>query len=106
MEFVNGLPEFCFQTNNMNEEVILIKRGENGYHRYYDGTIKGKEAAAELNERLGITPAQAEAMLVGSMFGWHVPGARPEMYSEDGRPRELVMALNAVREMNEGNEKA
>jgi hypothetical protein len=29
-----------------------------------------------MNEKLGVSPAHAEAMLVGSMFGWDVPGAQ------------------------------
>lgn len=33
--------------------------------------------AAEHNARHLITAEQAEAMQVGSMFGWHVPGADP-----------------------------
>jgi hypothetical protein len=79
-----GLPEFCFGTDPITNEVILIKRGEQGYYRYYNGTLKGKEKARELNEQLGVTIAQAEAMFVGSMFGWHVPGANPDRYNEDG----------------------
>lgn len=35
------------------------------------------QMAAEFNAREGVTPAQAEAMQAGSMFGWHVPGADP-----------------------------
>ncbi len=34
----------------------------------------------------GITPAQQEAMLVGSMFGWDVPGADPDHYDKEGNP--------------------
>lgn len=33
-----------------------------------------------LNKELGVDEATAGAMLVGSMFGWHVPGADPDMY--------------------------
>jgi hypothetical protein len=29
-----------------------------------------------MNGNLGVSPAMAEAMLVGSMFGWDVPGAQ------------------------------
>ena len=36
------------------------------------------------NAAHGVTAGQAEAMLTGSMFGWHTPGANPDNYNEDG----------------------
>ena len=38
------------------------------------------ELADELNENLGVTPAQRQAMEIGSMVGWDVPGADPGNY--------------------------
>lgn len=38
-----------------------------------------------MNHELGITPAQAEAMKVGSMFDWNAPGADPKNYDENGK---------------------
>ena len=38
----------------------------------------------EMNEKLGLSKGQAEAMKVGSMFGWHTPAANPESYDKDG----------------------
>ena len=38
------------------------------------------ELADELNEKLGVTPAQRQAMEIGSMAGWDVPGADPKNY--------------------------
>ena len=40
-------------------------------------------AANEMNRELCISPAQAEAMKVGSMFGWNVPGADQKNYDEN-----------------------
>ena len=34
----------------------------------------------------GMTKAQAAAMEAGSMFGWHVPGADPKNYDDNGLP--------------------
>ena len=41
------------------------------------------ELADELNEKLGVSPIQRQAMEVGSMCGWDVPGADPAKYQED-----------------------
>ncbi len=76
MNIVNGLPEFCFSVNNITNEVILIKRGESGYYPYFDGIYKGEDYAKRRNDEFGITPAQVDAMVIGSMFGWDVPGAK------------------------------
>ena len=40
------------------------------------------ELADELNEDLGVTPIQRQAMEIGSMAGWDVPGADPKHYEE------------------------
>jgi hypothetical protein len=77
-----GLPEFSFAKLPTTGETIKIVRGESGY-RVND---KYKTANAdELNETLGVTKAQAEAMMTGSMFGWHVAGANPANFDENGK---------------------
>lgn len=82
MQIENGLPEFCFALHDITNEVILVKRYETGYYRFYDGIYKGQEKVDSLNTDLRVTLEQAEAMKVGSMFGWHVPGANPERYKQ------------------------
>ena len=47
----------------------------------------GRLEAAEMNREIGVTPAQAEAMKAGSMFGWMVPAAFSERYDETGRAK-------------------
>jgi hypothetical protein len=80
------LPEFSFTTLLATNEVVLIKSFEKGgYYPYYDGAFKGKEEAARLNAELDITPAQAEAMRMGSLFGWGTKYADPETYDENGK---------------------
>lgn len=51
-------------------------RGESGYR---PASITDVE---RYNSALGVTPAQAEAMLAGSMFGFDVPGADPLNYPQ------------------------
>lgn len=41
------------------------------------------ELADQLNEQLGVNMWQRQAMEVGSMRGWDVPGADPAKYQED-----------------------
>ena len=81
-----GLPELCFSTLKTTGQLICIKRGETGYYpSEWDTGDKERnvELADELNEKLGVSPIQRQAMEVGSMAGWDVPGADPAKYQED-----------------------
>ena len=78
-----GLPELCFSTLRTTGQLICIKRGESGYYPSdWDTGDKERnvELADELNENLGVTPAQRQAMEIGSLVGWDVPGADPGNY--------------------------
>ena len=82
-KLAEGLPELCFSVLPGTGDLICIKRGESGYYPS-DWSTNDKEQNAELadynNERLGVTPEQRQAMEVGSMAGWDVPGADPANY--------------------------
>ena len=82
-QIADGLPELCFSTLMTTGQLICIKRGETGYYpSEWDTGDKEQnvELADELNERLGVTPTQRQAMEIGSMAGWNVPGADPKNY--------------------------
>ena len=91
-----GLPELCFSTLASTGQLICIKRGETGYYPS-DWDTGDKEQnvgkADWLNAKLGVTPIQRQAMEVGSMAGWDVPGADPAKYEEDYQPQMGGMTL-------------
>lgn len=72
------LPPRCFASipSSRGPRTVLIIRGVPGYTDM-DTSI----TVHDLNSALPKppTPEQVEAMLVGSMFGWHVPGADPDI---------------------------
>ena len=79
----NELPEFYFFVLPDTGEPVTIRRNERGYHRPDWNTsdkIRNQEIADFQNKKLGITPAQRQAMECGSMFGWSSPGANPQLY--------------------------
>lgn len=84
----SSLPEKCFGTLPSTGELIIIKRGEEGSTPAGASAQgkTGKEAADIANAAMGVTKAQAAAMLSGSMFGWAVPAADPKNYDETGSP--------------------
>lgn len=78
-----GLPRYCYGYLPTMKEEIRIDFAESGYTPYRK---QGNgRAAKEMNCELGITPAQAEAMKCGSMFGWNCPAADPKNYDENGK---------------------
>lgn len=69
------LPRVCGARHPTTNEPILIKRGINGCFKMKDGFDP-----EFFNKKFSITEAQVEAMLIGSAFGWDVPGADPDNY--------------------------
>ncbi len=85
----SDLPEVCFSILPSTGDVIIIKHGESGYYRCEYSTEDkafNREFANDRNANLGVSKAQVEAMLAGSMYGWDVPAADPKSYDENGTP--------------------
>ena len=81
-----GLPEFCYVESPITGEVVLVKRGIEGYF-----LIDQCESAESLNIRLGITAIEIKAMTVGSMFGWGSEGADPKLCAKELEDMEPVI---------------
>ena len=74
----NELPEFYFFVLPDTGQLVTIRRNEHGYYHSdwsTDDKVRNQEIADFQNQKLGITPAQQQAMECGSMFGWKSPGA-------------------------------
>ena len=79
----NELPEFYFFVLPDTGQLVTIKRNEQCYYHSdwsTDDKVRNREIADFQNRKLGITPAQQQAMQCGSMFGWKSPGANPQFY--------------------------
>lgn len=70
----NGLPLWCFVQNPGSNETVIVDFPKYGYSRL-EIPIPWKKAR-QMNRKMGITEQMEEAMLVGSMFGFHVPAAQ------------------------------
>jgi hypothetical protein len=72
-EVLADLPEFA-AAYSMNNEPVILKRGKTGH--YWSMPVGW--TVATWNRHHNVTPAQAQAMLNGSLFGFHVPMADPK----------------------------
>lgn len=79
------LPDVCYTILESTGQLIHIIKGKEGYGIpawNTDSAEENRKLADLFNEQLGITPAQKQAMEVGSMFGWNTPGADPRTYEK------------------------
>ena len=82
-EATNGLPDICLTTLPSTGALICIKRGIMGYSPsdWETGNAgKNRRLADYYNQKRGITKAQEEAMVCGSMCGWDSPGVDPKQF--------------------------
>lgn len=66
--------------------VAIVRNNCAGYWLIALADDKPSAAAqiAAINLALGVTPAQREALLAGSLFGFHTPAADPASYTPAG----------------------
>lgn len=85
----DDLPATCFSVLSGEGSLVILKRGEKGYFPsdLDSGNVDENRKIAEFeNHRRGINPAQVMAMQIGSMCGFDVPGADPQIYFDEARP--------------------
>lgn len=85
----SSLPDQCYVFVQSENKIGIVNKGEKGYIDSKSANGKPSENRAlvdDLNGKLGITKAQAEAMKVGSLLGWDCPAADPKNYNEKGTP--------------------
>lgn len=74
LDTLQALPERCGARDMSTNAPIMIVLGERGY--YPAPPAFDPEG---YNFRRGISDKQVSAMMVGSMFGWTVPGVAAEL---------------------------
>ena len=102
------LPPMCYSILPSTGEVIQIDRWQKGYTAtsFNDGNRAENEAIKDkFNEKLGVSKAQEQAMLAGSMIRWDSIAAKPKSYDENGKAKEtLAVAIeSAARNAVEDN---
>jgi hypothetical protein len=76
LHVLQKLPPICASVLLSTGEPILLKRGVMGY---WPAPLRLDVDG--FNRRHNITAAQREAMEIGSLCGWDVPGADPDSYA-------------------------
>lgn len=80
------LPEKCYAADR-DGKIVLVEYGERGWlPTEYSAADResGKVIANKLNAELGVTKAQAAAMVAGLMYGWSCLDSNPKRYDENG----------------------
>ena len=84
----SSLPDKCFAADPDTGETVVITKGVTGWKptgQHPEG-VTGQEGADLLNREMGVTKAQAAAMLAGATQGWASPAADPAYYDAHGTP--------------------
>lgn len=87
------LPPFCYTLIPSSGDLIKVFRGQKGYQstnfNVPGDARNNRQNADSINGEMGVTRAQEEAMLAGSLFGWHTKAADPRSYDENGQPKRV-----------------
>lgn len=84
----NSLPLICYGKVPEKRAIVMFERGFDGY-RSASAVTRGRSSQKlvdELNSGMGVSKAQAAAMLAGATQGWASPAADPKNYDEQGQP--------------------
>lgn len=84
----NSLPLICYGKVPEKRAIVMFERGFDGY-RSASAVTRGRTSRKlvdELNSGMGVSKAQAAAMLAGATQGWATPAADPKNYDEQGQP--------------------
>lgn len=84
----NSLPLICYGKVPEKRAIVMFERGFDGY-RSASAVTRGRTSQKlvdELNSEMGVSKAQAAAMLAGATQGWATPAADPKNYDEQGQP--------------------
>ena len=95
-DFSLQLPDMCWSVSETDGALICIKKGESGYFPSSwstDSPEQNRRIADYANQKRGITPAQEQAMVSGSLFGWDSAAADPARYEEQQGPQMGGMGL-------------
>lgn len=100
------LPEMAFALHPSDPQVvIMVKRGHGGHWRPGKGHFPDKDSALgyvrEMNTRLEVTSAEANALLNGSLFGFDTPSGDPANVVNTDKCERLSDYVKP--EPNEGN---
>ncbi len=95
-DFAQQLPDMCWSVSETDGKLICLKKGESGYFTSSwstDSPERNRRIADYANQKRGITKAQEQAMVGGSIFGWNSPAADPARYEEQQGPQMGGMGL-------------
>ena len=83
------LPDHCFSVQPDSGELVILQQ-ERPYIQSFDSNDPvdvRRQVADDLNEAMGVTKAQAAAMLMGALHSFDQPCAWPWQYDQNGDPR-------------------
>ena len=84
----NSLPLVCYGKVPEKKAIVMFVRGSDNWRSAHFVT-KGRTSQKlvdELNSGMGVSKAQAAAMLAGATQGWAASAADPKNYDEQGQP--------------------
>ena len=94
------LPDHCFSVLPDSGTLVILQQ-ERPYIQSFeskDSVDVRRQVADDLNEAMGVTKAQAAAMLMGALHGFDQPCAWPWQYDKNGEPRGNDRQKNKERE--------